>query len=65
MSRLMSVSGDGTEIDLATAMNVAQRNARVVIIGQRAAVLEHVAEAIGGVFSDAPPSRPGRRSGCA
>ena len=54
MSRLVSVSGDGTGNDVATAMNVAQRNAQVVIIGQPANVLEHVTEAIGGVFTDVP-----------
>lgn len=65
MSRLVSVSGDGAGIELATVMHFAQRNAQVVIIGQRANVMEHVAEVIGGMFPDAPPPRPGRRPGCA
>ncbi len=44
----------------ATAMHGAQRNAQVVIVivGQRANVLEHAAEVIGGVFPDARPTVP-------
>ncbi|MBN3736105.1 hypothetical protein [Burkholderia sp. Tr-20390] len=63
MSRLVSVSGDGTGVDLATAMNAAQCNAQVVIIGRRANVLEHAAEAIDGVFPDVRPPRPDCRLG--
>lgn len=61
MNRLVSVSGGGTGIGPAMAMHCAQRNAQVVIVivGQRANVLEHAAEVIGGVFPDARPTVPG------
>ncbi|AOJ42316.1 hypothetical protein WJ23_31050 [Burkholderia lata] len=55
MNRQVSVSGGRTGIDSATAMHFVQRNAQVVLIGQRENVLEHAAEAIGGVFRGAPP----------
>ncbi|WP_420212305.1 hypothetical protein ACN8ZM_21465 [Burkholderia aenigmatica] len=62
MNRLVPVRGGGTGIGPATAMHGAQRNAQVVIVivGQRANVLEHAAEAIGGVFPDARPTVPSR-----
>lgn len=63
MNRQVSVSGGRTGIDSATAMHCVQRNAQVVIIGQRANVLEHAAEAIGGVFPDVRPPRPDCRTG--
>ncbi|AYQ40923.1 putative 3-oxacyl-ACP reductase [Burkholderia aenigmatica] len=58
MNRRVSVRGGGTGIDPATATHCAQRNAQVVIIGLRANVLEHAAEAIERVFPDAPSAVP-------
>ncbi|VWC87823.1 hypothetical protein [Burkholderia lata] len=58
MNRLVSVSGGGAGIDPATATHFAQRHAQVVVIGGCTNVLEHAAEAIGGVFPDAPPTVP-------
>ncbi|VWD32461.1 putative 3-oxacyl-ACP reductase [Burkholderia lata] len=55
MNRRVPVSGGGTGVDPATATYFARRNAQAVIIGRRTNVLEHSAEAIGGVFPDARP----------
>lgn len=58
MNQVVVVSGGGTGIGHATARYFARRNARVVIIGRRAAVLAHAAQEIGTAFPEAPAVLP-------
>jgi 3-oxoacyl-[acyl-carrier protein] reductase len=53
-TKVVMISGGGTGIGLASVRYFARRNAQIVIVGRRSAVLNEAARAIGREFPDAP-----------